>query len=76
LLIQIDGKLFVPFDVEGVIDSNLHPRWLQSAALHRIRVLVCLRRLLSIAILVVDSDPAIMLAQKAVGYASLLLLLR
>ena len=69
LAIQIDCKLLISLDVKTLIHlcHYFHPSGLQASPLFWIRVLVHLWGLLSVHVLSVDGDPAIMLTQKAIG---------
>ena len=69
LAIQIDCKLLISLDVKTLVHlcHHFHPGRLQASPLIWVGILVHFWGLLSIHILSVDSDPAIVLAQKAIG---------
>ena len=71
-LVEVDGELFVSFDVEGIVDCNLHPSRLQSVFLDWISVLVSLRSLLPVTIFSVYSDPAVVFTKESVSLAPFL----
>ena len=71
-MVEVDGELFVSFDVEGIVDRDLHPSRLQPVFLDWVSVLVSLRSLLPVAILSVYSDPAVVFTKESVSLAPFL----
>ena len=69
LAIQVDCKLLISLNIKTLVHfcHHFHPGRLQTSPLIWIRILVHLWGLLSVHVLSVNGDPAIMLAQKAVG---------
>ena len=68
LALQVNGKLLVPLDLQTLVDATLHPGGLQAITLLWVRVLESLRRFLSIHVLPVNGNPAMVLAEETVGH--------
>ena len=62
-VVEIDRELLIALDIQALINGRTHPRWLQTVPLGRVGVLVSFRSLLSVHILSVDRDPAIVFAE-------------